>query len=112
MSNQEELIKKIEDFAPEELTERLISASEKLDLEKQNLKVVRALVYIEEKNKEGKPTEGMVNAQIDTNKKVQEQTAKVIEAEGEYLSAKLNRDDYMEKHQSFKKLADLQKVGF
>ena len=110
--DSQELIAKIEGFAPEKLTETLITASENLDLAKQNLKVTRALVFIVEKNKEGKPTEGMVNAQIEINKDVQLQTAEVIRREGEYLSAKLNRDDYFEKHQSYKKQADLQKVGF
>lgn len=112
MFDIQELTEKIEAFCPVEFTEELVNASMALDTAEHNLKLERAKRWVIEKNSEGKPTDKLVEAKIDTDPDIIKLEIDRIKAQGKYLSSKLKRDDLYEKHNANKKIADLNKVGY
>lgn len=112
MFDIKDLTEKLESFDPTQATENLVEAQVILERMEQRLKVERAKKWIIEKNAEGKPTDKLVEAKIDDDKTIQGLEDNIIIAQGDYLSAKLKREDLYEKHNSNKKIADLNKVSY
>jgi hypothetical protein len=108
----DKLIENLNNFDPDEATDKVIDTSNELLIAENDLKVARAVVFIREKNAEGKPTDKLVEAKVESDENVKLKTNEVIRTEGNYLSAKLKREDLYEKYQRDKKIADLNKVSF
>ena len=108
----EELIKKLEDFDPTKYTEKFIEALTLQNECEVKYKAARAGSWLVNKNAEGKPTDKLVEAQVELDTKVVKANAELIVAEGNFQRARLEREDYYEKYQRDKKIADIKKVSY
>lgn len=96
-------------FDPSSKTSELIKALRGFREAEQETKKERAKKFLIFKNpKEGKISDGTANEMIEDDKEVQSLEGKLIIAEGQYISAKLSREDYYEVNNDIKKLADIE----
>jgi hypothetical protein len=96
-------------FDPTTKTKALVEALTAFRSAEQDLKKEHAKKFMLFKNpKEGKVSDGTANEMIEDDKEYQSIEAKLIVAEGKYISAKLSREDYYEVNNDTKKLADIE----
>ena len=107
------IIKKLEDFDPDELTTKLLEASKEFDIAENNVSVAETLADTKIRNYEDiKLSETKIASLIKKDKLVAQAKIELITKKADYDSARLKREDYLRKHDRDKKLADIQKIGY